>query len=371
MPSDSTIRGNIYRALKVSGPLSLPTLQKRIGISNDLIRPVVLKEVQTGYLQLTPQGSVRILRPMTAPITILPEEEIYSLTKPPQDAEKPPAPLSRYENQYIYRFPPILQGDNPSCVGAAGAMHDTLTRAHLTGDLPAPGSQVQRGQYHQSGMFRYDRYFYPISSAWWIYLCARSIGNMGSTAGARGADAIEAMQQIGSLPWWSCLTPTSAPAPSFYSVNGPETFDTLSQTASSYRAETMIAGHGFESTCNILQQVGSAMVDIPVYESILKMGPDGYIPLPREGERQIGRHELLLWWFDRVRKTVGYRNSWAGLPQDGYMDAAYLDRLAGITFGKVDTREPYMPPDPVVAPPEQSVWSGGSLLDALKKKLGR
>jgi hypothetical protein len=369
--SAETIRATLYRGLKTYGPLPATKLPDYLDLTPSQVNAMVKDQVARGLLEITPQGNVRVLRPLNPPSFDL--EDIKAITKTPQEAEKPPAPLEQYQNPLIYHLPALEQGDPQSCVGHAAAVLAFLSHIRVTPtDTPIKGSHIVRNMIHKSRGFRYDWMFRPIPSPWWIYKAARKIGRMGaSTQGARTADAIEVLQRLGVVSWSSCLTPKTLPDPGYWSLACKESFDSLSIVGTEYQVESMGIARGFDQVCDLIQQSGAVQMDIAIFPSITRMGPDGRIPLPKDGEAKMGNHSMVFHGFDRKARTLTYDNWWRGFPRRGILSAAYVNQHAGPALAIWDNQDPPMPEDPQ---PLQNVYlpqesSPGSWWEHLKNTL--
>ena len=368
---DEEIRAGLYRTLKTWGPIPLQKLPDYLGEPISAIRPVVYDQVRRDLLTLVmPEGKVVLLRPMGDPVTLTTQQQINALSKPPQPIEAVPTPLNDYTHAYAPYLPALEQGAPPSCVGHSHAALVYLSYLTVTTDLPAPGADISRNVRCNDGGFSYDRLYRPLPSPWWIYQAARKVGGMADTAyGARSHDAIEVLQQIGSLPWNYCLTPKTLPAPVLWPMHGnrEETFRYLSQISSLHKVDSMAFANGSEAVCDLIQRYGAATTEIDVFPSIVQ-ARDGRIRMPEKDETRIGRHGLLLYGFNRTQQVFRYLNSMSGLPSRGVMPFVYLDRFASLSFAIMDREEPLMPTEEestVTAPPVS-----GGLLNRLKSIVG-
>lgn len=366
------VRAKVYQALKTQGPMPIQALPDRTEATPTEVKGVVLDQLNRDLLRVTPQGNIYIVRPLNAPVPTDIGESLNALTTAPHLVESPDHPLVKYQNPYIDYLPAWVQGQPPSCVGFSVAGLAYLSYLKTTQDFPSPEDTIVR-DVRSDGGFTYDRLYRPLPSPWWVFQAARKVGYMvAGSYGARTHDAIEVLQQVGTVPWNYCLTPKTVPAPKFWPKHGSddETYAYLSKIASAHRVPEMATGQGFDAVCSLIQRYGAASIEHDVFPSVTNMRRDGAIPMPGPTEQSIGKHGCTLYAFDRTLKVVGYIGTWFGFPSRGTIPAEYIDRHAGLAFSIIDDQEPLMPVDEDLPGPGPASDSSRSWLEKIKNLFG-
>jgi C1A family cysteine protease len=67
---------------------------------------------------------------------------------------------------------------------------------------------------------------------------------------------------------------------------------------------------GLDDVKTVVAKGGAVAIGFQVYQSFMKIGADGVMPMPKPSERVVGGHAVLVVGYDDGKKAVLVRNSW-------------------------------------------------------------
>jgi C1A family cysteine protease len=81
---------------------------------------------------------------------------------------------------------------------------------------------------------------------------------------------------------------------------------------------------GLDDVKTVVAKGGAVAIGFQVYQSFMKIGADGVMPMPKPTERVVGGHAVLVVGYDDAKKAVLVRNSWGTKwGQEGYFWMPY------------------------------------------------
>ncbi|MDB5097356.1 MAG: peptidase [Cyanobacteria bacterium RYN_339] len=81
---------------------------------------------------------------------------------------------------------------------------------------------------------------------------------------------------------------------------------------------------GLDDVKTVVAKGGAVAIGFQVYQSFMKIGADGVMPMPKPTERVVGGHAVLIVGYDDAKKAVLVRNSWGTKwGQEGYFWMPY------------------------------------------------
>ena len=151
--------------------------------------------------------------------------------------------------------------------------------------------------------------YYPL----FMYnLCRIHDGNLAIDAGSLPDEAVQILVQIGMVPESVFPYPTSvqqqdsATLANFYT--DPPSDAILAQ------AHRLFHGYkSIDSTLELRQSLAAGipvLISLDVYDSFMKVGSDGMVPIPSSSDQYLGGHEVLCVGYDDQQRYFIIQNSW-------------------------------------------------------------